>query len=75
MDEQIDAINYAIDHLKLAKEEIKGLYDDEVAEIEYTIDELEKELEYAETEQIKIWDGEIKALNNEYERGALRFGD
>jgi len=71
MEEEIDALTEALQHLELAKDSIKGLYDDEATEIEYTIDELEKELDVANQKQGKIWEDEIRALNREYERGAL----
>lgn len=71
MEEEIDALTEAIRYLQFAKEEIKGLYDDEVAEIEYLLETLEKELDVVNHKQGKIWEDEIRALNREYERGAL----
>lgn len=69
VEESITSLDEAISHLELAKDELKGL--DEEQELEDIIKSLTEQKEELEEELNEYWNKETKALNREYERGLL----
>lgn len=69
VEESISSLDEAISHLELAKDELKGL--DEEQELEDIIKSLTEQKEELEEELNEYWNKETKALNREYERGLL----
>lgn len=69
VEESISSLDEAISHLELAKDELKGL--DEEQELEDIIKSLTEQKEELEEELNEYWNEETKALNREYERGLL----
>ena len=69
VEESISSLDEAISHLELAKDELKGL--DEEQELEDIIKSLTEQKEELEEELNEYWKQETNALNREYERGLL----
>lgn len=69
VEESINSLEEAISYLELAKDELKGL--DEEQELEDIIKSLTEQKEELEEELNEYWNKETKALNREYERGLL----
>lgn len=69
VEESISSLDEAISHLELAKDELKGL--DEEQELEDIIKSLTEQKEELEEELNEYWNKETRALNREYERGLL----
>lgn len=69
VEESINSLDEAISHLELAKDELKGL--DEEQELEDIIKSLTEQKEELEEELNEYWNEETKALNREYERSLL----
>lgn len=69
VEESINSLDEAISYLELAKDELKGL--DEEQELEDIIKSLTEQKEELEEELNEYWNKETKALNREYERGLL----